>query len=182
MTTKTSHCGAALACAAFLLAGEDALRFEAQGSLRRTFGETTHWELTSLTELVSGNQLPAEEVDFTGTASRELELVDALGPVEDGRPTHLTRSFETAEKFVETLGRNFGQHCQTRCTRNGRNLLASPLVHGHGDPHRRVSRVPGNLDCLGAFEVHQDERNLAGSGTDVGDFARRGKSDFQLPA
>jgi hypothetical protein len=90
-----------LALALLLLpAAEDELRYAPGGAARKTFREETSFELTSLTHLPS-EELPADQVDFTGRTWRELELVDRPGPIEDGRPQRLERAFESAAKGAE---------------------------------------------------------------------------------
>ena len=80
---------------------EGGLRYAPEGPLRRSFGEDTRFELESLVERASGEEFPAEEVEFTGSLERHLELVDTPGALEDGRPEELTRRFEAASKSFE---------------------------------------------------------------------------------
>lgn len=80
---------------------EGGLRYAAEGALRRSFGEDTRFELESLVERASGEELPADEVEFTGSLERRVELVDTLGALEDGRPEQLTRRFEETSKRFE---------------------------------------------------------------------------------
>lgn len=101
--TPSGACGRAALLALALSAplGGSELRFEPQGNLVRRFTERSRFELAALTELASGEELPAEQLEFSCRIDRELELVDAFGELVDGRPQHVARRFETATKALE---------------------------------------------------------------------------------
>ena len=91
-----------LALGALLLsAAEDELRYAPEGAAKKSFREETSFEITSLVMIPSNEELPADQIEFTGRTWRELELVDRPGPIEDGRPQHLERAFESTVKGAE---------------------------------------------------------------------------------
>lgn len=96
-TTLSISCAASLFLLSFALPGEQ-LRFavKEKSKLSKVFEDKTTLHSTSFSMTVDGNDVGEgmPEMKLTFEESTHVEVSDLYGPLKDGRPTKLTRSYD----------------------------------------------------------------------------------------